>query len=376
VGFKSGEQVGLSMEDILVAVPGAMNEVLGFNQGTLVLLISLFALGAVLREITRFTIVKALHKVCDASPVADRTIRQSQKALGTAAGAGLAWKGMEALFALDAALAPAVLVTWLPALAELTMLIALIIWAFRLVGIVHAVVDHWDGDDELDGSEKTLITAVESVLRFLIVVFGAVFLADALHFDLATMVAGLGITGLALALAAKDTISNIFGAVTVLLDRPFRVGDWVIVGGAEGEVSEIGLRTTTLRTSADTVITLPNANLVNEPVENFGKRRWRRYQPMFALDLDSDADAIEGFCEGVLELIVNNELTLKEDASFAHVSAIGPQSIDVAVNMYWDTGSGKVEREAREQFLIAVIRLASELNLEFFEPRVRRQQQE
>ena len=72
---------------------------------------------------------------------------------------------------------------------------------------------------------------------------------------------------LALALAAKDTISNFFGAVTVLMDRPFRVGDWVVVGGTEGEVVEINLRTTILRTSSDTVVTVPNANLVNMAVE-------------------------------------------------------------------------------------------------------------
>ena len=124
------------------------------------------------------------------------------------------------------------------------MLIAIMTWALRLTIIVQAVGEYWDDDDVLDGAERTLIGAVESVIRFCIVVFGSIFIADALNFDLTTMVAGLGITGLALALAAKDSIANVFGAVTVLLDRPFRVGDWVLISGAEGEVINISLRTT------------------------------------------------------------------------------------------------------------------------------------
>ena len=98
------------------------------------------------------------------------------------------------------------------------------------------------------------------------------------------LIAGLGITGLALALAAKDSVSNIFGAVSILIDQPFNVGDWIIVDGVEGEVVNIGLRTTLIRTSADTMITVPNSNMVNSPVENFSKRRFRRITPKFELE--------------------------------------------------------------------------------------------
>ena len=163
-----------------------------------------------------------------------------------------------------------------------------------------AVVDWWDDDDELDGTEKTLISALESVLRFLIVIFGAILIANALDFNLTILIAGMGISGLAFALAAKDTISNFFGAITVLIDRPFKVGDWILTKNAEGEVVEIGLRTTLLRTSLDTIITLPNANLVSQAVENYGKRRWRRYRPTFHLDLDSNPAKVKKFCGGIL----------------------------------------------------------------------------
>ena len=163
-----------------------------------------------------------------------------------------------------------------------------------------------------------------------------------------------------------------FGAVTVLLDRPFRVGDWVLISGAEGEVINISLRTTLIRTSGDTVVTIPNANLTNKPIENFGKRRWRRYQPVISLDLDSDPDAVQSFTDGVEELIRNDENTMKEDASWAKVTSIAKDSIEVSCNIYWDVDGGANEKEARQSFLLNVARIAKENGIVFYEPRIRR----
>ena len=249
------------MTDVVEIVPNWESEMIGFNQGTMAVLIGMIVLVLIARQLSLLLMPRLFKTMCEKSPMADLAIRGSSTALGTAIGAGLLTLISVELIASDSTLMPELISIWLPSIAKVTMLVALMMWALRLTGIVQSVVEYWDDDDELDGSEKTLISAVESVLRFCIVVFGSIFIADALHFDLTTMVAGLGITGLALALAAKDSIANIFGAATVLLDRPFRVGDWIIAAGAEGEVIMISLRTTLLRTSMDTVITIPNASL-------------------------------------------------------------------------------------------------------------------
>ncbi len=362
-----------AMDKFVEMVPDWNNELLGFNQGTLVVLLGLIILVFIARLVALMTIPNMFNSICEKSPVAELAIHGSSKALGTAAGAAILWQSSLSLIEGESAMMPSAVEFWLPSIAQVVMLIAVIMWALRLTICVQAVVEYWDDDDELDGAERTLIGAVESVLRFCIVVFGSIFIADALNFDLTTMVAGLGITGLALALAAKDSIANVFGAVTVLLDRPFRVGDWVLLSGAEGEVISISLRTTLLRTSADTVVTIPNANLTNKPIENFGKRRWRRYQPVISLDLDSDPDAVQNFTDGVGELIRNDENTMKEDASWAKVSAISKDSIEISCNIYWDVNGGADERDARQLFLLNVARLAKENDIVFYEPRVRNQ---
>ena len=111
----------------------------------------------------------------------------------------------------------------------------------------------------------------------------------------------------------------------------------------------------------------------NQAVENYGKRRWRRYQPSFHFDIDSSPDIVQTFCNDILKIIVDNSQTTNEKSSWACVEALGPQSIDVNINMYWDISSGKTEREAREVFLLSVMKLAGTLGLNFYEPRVRRQ---
>ena len=361
------------MDKFVEMVPNWREEFFGFNQGTLGVLAALVLLVFIARLIAVMTIPNMFNNLCEKSPVAEIAIHGSSKALGTAVGAAIMWRASLSLADGTSAMMPSAVGFWLPSIAQVVMLIAIISWALRLTVCVQAVVEYWDDDDELDGAERTLIGAVESVLRFCIVVFGSIFVADALNVDLTTMVAGLGITGLALALAAKDSIANVFGAVTVLLDRPFRVGDWVVVSGSEGEVINISLRTTLLRTSVDTIVTIPNANLTSKPIENFGKRRWRRYQPVISLDLDSDPDAVQSFTNGVGDLIRTDENTMKEDASWAKVSAISKDSIEISCNIYWDVNGGADERDARQQFLLNVARLAKENGIVFYEPRVRNQ---
>jgi MscS family membrane protein len=356
------------MDNIIERVPDWEIEILGFNQGTLVVLVGLIILVGLTRQMALFLIPRVFGALCERSPVADLAIRGSSKALGVAVGAGLMWQVSISLIGGESDQMPGFVETWLPAIAHVVMLISMMVWALRLTAIVQSVVEYWDDDEELDGSERTLISAVESVLRFLIIIFGSIFIAAALNFDLTTMVAGLGITGLALALAAKDSIANVFGAVTVLLDRPFRVGDWVVVGKVEGEVMSISL----LRTGVDTVVTLPNATLTSKPIDNFGKRRWRRYKPTLSLDLDSDPDSVESFTADVQQLIRDHEHTMKEDSSFAMVSAIAKDSIEIGCNIYWDVGGGMAEREARQSWLLDVTRAAKKHGIEFYEPRVRR----
>ena len=354
------------------------NEVLGFTTYTLLAVLGLLVMIFIMRLLTMRFAPTVLGTIIRSEAIKGKTVQESDKALGTAVGVGLAYVLVGVMIddmerAGSPILMPDPAVSFLPGILQFVVAIAVVVWAFRLVNIVHDVVMLFDTDDQLDGTEKTLISALQSVLRFAIIFVGAVFVADSMGFDLTSLIAGLGISGLALALAAKDSISNFFGAITVLLDRPFKVGDWIIVGAAEGEVIEINLRTTLIRTSADTIITMPNANLVNTPVENVGKRRWRRWQTQLHLDINADGEAVDAFCQRVLKAIEEHPKTLKEEASFCQVSMISATSLDVDLNLYWDVSGGVEERRERAKLIIDIKNIAEDLGIEFYDGRVRQQ---
>ncbi|MDA7463597.1 mechanosensitive ion channel family protein [Candidatus Poseidonia alphae] len=354
------------------------DEFLGFTTYTLALIFGIMVGILIIRQLTMMFAPTVLRTMIRSEAIKGKTVQDSDKALGTAVGVGMAMVVINIMIedmerTGSPILMPSIAVSFLPGILQFIVAIALVVWAFRLVNIVQDVVALFDNDEVLDGTEKTLISAVQSTLRFVIIFVGAVFVADSMGFDLTSLIAGLGISGLALALAAKDSISNFFGAITVLLDRPFKIGDWVVVGTAEGEVIEINLRTTLIRTSADTIITMPNANLVSSPVENWGKRRWRRWQTKFHLDINADGDAVASFCERVMDDIKENPKTLKEDSSFCQVSMISATSLDVDLNLYWDVAGGVEEREERAKFIIRLKNIAEDLGIEFYDGRVRQQ---
>ena len=352
------------------------SEMLGFSQSTLVVLGAILIVSVILRLIVSNLSHGFFGVIVRNDTIRQKTVKKGDKALGSVAGYAFSFVTIDLLVNEQSENTNILMPSWaeyIPDVLQFLLVISIVVWAFRLVSLVYDVVRYLDKDDDLDGTEKTLISALESVLRFIIIFVGAIFIADALGFELTSLLAGLGISGLAFALAAKDSISNFFGAITVLLDRPFKVGDWVVIGTSEGEVIEINLRTTLVRTSLDTIITIPNANLVNIPVENWGKRRWRRWQSMVHLDINSDPEKVESFCQQTLDLIHNHEATTKEDSSWCSINTISAQSIDIELNLYWDVESSIAERKARESLIIDLMELAKGLELSFYDGRIRQQ---
>ncbi len=340
----------------------------GSDVGIYIIIFGIIVLSLIMRQVTIFLLPKLFSRAIKKSERVAQIELNSRKSMATAMFGLISWKLLEELPQVDFS---GTVILWSFTISKIIFLVFIIKSALRMIDGITIAVGLIDKDGKLDTTERTLISALESLMRFIIFVFGILFISETFGFDITTLIAGLGIGGLALALAAKDSISNIFGAITVLIDQPFKVGDWIIASGIEGEVVDIRVRTTLVRTSTDTIVTLPNASLVSSSVENFGKRRWRRYQPLLYLDLDTDPDSIESFCKAIEERINNDEKTTNKESSFATLEAISAQSIDIKLNVYWDVDSGIEERIARQALLLDIARFAKEREIDFFEPRVR-----
>jgi MscS family membrane protein len=215
--------------------------------------------------------------------------------------------------------------------------------------------------------DDLLVPLVRKSLKIFIVAFGLVFIADNLNVDITSLLAGLGIGGLAFALAAQDTVKNLFGSLTVLLDRPFRVGDWVVIGGHEGLVEEVGLRSTRIRTFYNSMITLPNSNLIATAVDNLGERRYRRWKAMLSLTYDTPPERIEAFCEGIRELIRRHPHTRK-DYFHVYANEYGPASLNILLYVFFRTTDWAQELAERHRLFLDILRLAREVGVEFAFP--------
>ncbi len=179
--------------------------------------------------------------------------------------------------------------------------------------------------------------------------------------------AGLGIGGLALALAAKDTAANLFGSLTIFVDAPFYVGDWIKAAGVEGTVQEIGLRSTRVRTFADSVVTVPNSKLADSNIENFSRRNFRRYVTRLGIGYGAQPSQIEAFVEGIRAIIAGHPDTRK-DSYEVHFVDYGESALEIMLYVFFDVPGWSAELQARHQLLVEIKRLAREVGVDFAFP--------
>jgi len=216
-------------------------------------------------------------------------------------------------------------------------------------------------------ADDLLVPLIRKSLKVLIVAVGIVLVADALNQNLTGLVAGLGLGGLAFALAAKDTVGNLFGSLTVLLDRPFHVGDWVVVGDVEGTVEEVGFRSTRIRTFYNSLITLPNSNLTSAAVDNLGVRSYRRWSTRLGLAYDTPPEKIDAFCEGLRELILRHPHTRK-DYFHVYLNEFGDSALEILLYVFFETPDWGAELRERHRLAVDITRLAAKLEVDFAFP--------
>jgi MscS family membrane protein len=241
------------------------------------------------------------------------------------------------------------------------------VWAaYRLVDLIGLRLIKYAAQTE-NKLDDALMPLIPRVLKVFITVIGFVFIADNLNMDVSSLLAGLGLGGLAFALAAKDMVQNLFGSVTVLLDRTFTVGDWVIVGDVEGSVEQIGFRSTRIRTFYNSVVTVPNSKFITAEVDNMGERRYRRLSCKLSLTYDTPPEKIEAFCEGVRELIRLHPY-MRKDYYQVYLNEFAASSLEVMLYVFWSTPEWNTELRERHRFLLDILRLAQRLGVEFAFP--------
>ncbi len=215
--------------------------------------------------------------------------------------------------------------------------------------------------------DDQLVPLIRKSLRFFVITMGIILILQNNGYNVASLIAGLGIGGLAVALAARDTLANFFGSITIFLDRPFKIGDWIKIGNVEGIVEEVGFRSTRIRTFYNSLVSVPNSNVSNSDIDNYGMRKYRRLKTVLSLTYSTTPEQIEAFVEGIKGIVKANK-NFRQDFYEVHFTTFGAHSLDILVYIFFKVPDWSTELQQRHNFLLEVLRLSKELGIEFAFP--------
>ncbi len=188
-----------------------------------------------------------------------------------------------------------------------------VLYAFFFFWLVYRILNAIANIKILELAESSthikheIVNVGVKIINFTIIVIGLLFILYFSGADLTAVLSGLGIGGFAVALAAKETLSNFFGTLSILLSDIYSQGDWIVIDGQEGVVIEIGLRVTTLRTFDNALIAIPNAILASKDVKNWNKRELgRRIKMSLAIKYSSKREDIKNAVNAIRDMLENH----------------------------------------------------------------------
>ena len=204
---------------------------------------------------------------------------------------------------------------------------------------------------------------VATILSVTILVIGA----QQLGIPAYSVIAGLGVGGIAVALAAKDSLANLLGSLLIMFEKPFRVGHWIKVGNTEGIVESIGFRSTRIRTFYNSLISIPSNQLVNTTVDNMAMRKRRAVRTVLHISYTTPADKVEQFIAAIKQLIEKSPHTYKEWFRI-RLDDFGEYGLQILVNFLLEVDEKLVEQAERQRILLEILKLAETMDIQFAIP--------
>jgi MscS family membrane protein len=247
----------------------------------------------------------------------------------------------------------------------LSMIMVMLI-ALRIVDILVVYFDRRTRETE-NRLDEQMVPILKGILQVVIFVAGLLQILSILNVNVTALIAGISIGAVAIGLAAKDTVANVFGSLMIFLDKPFQVGDWIHYAGIDGTVEQVGIRATRVRTFANSLVYIPNAALTNSAIDNYGLRVFRRFKTTIAITYDTPPAIIEKFVEGLEQIVVNHPRTRK-DYFEIHLNDFGDHSLNILFYIFFDVPSWSDELRGRQEVMLAVINLAAAMGVRFAFP--------
>lgn len=250
-----------------------------------------------------------------------------------------------------------------------------VIVGYSLVAISYQIIDVLSlyiemllkNDNGTDSLHKNLLPYSRKMLKIAVTAVVIIIILQNVGLNVSSLIASLGIGGLAIALGAKDTLGNLFGGFSIIVDKPFAVGDWIVCQKFEGTVEDIGFRSTKIKTFYDSVITLPNSLIADSVVDNLGRRKARRARFNLDITYDTSAEEIESFIEGIKNILrVNN--FVRQDYFQVYFSGYANSSLQIFINLFLKVSDWDSELLQKQNIFLEILKLSKQLNISFAFP--------
>ncbi len=222
-------------------------------------------------------------------------------------------------------------------------------------------------DDKLNLNTSNLFkTMVSKVVRILIVIL-AVGMAASEFFDVNGFIAGLGIAGLAVAMAAQDTLGNMIAGAAIVIDRPYDLGDWILCEGIEGEVEELSFRSTRIRTVTQEIVYIPNSNMSKNPITNFTRRGYRRVDVQAILEFNTPLEMIEALQKQMTDYL-ETQTFVRAEGMIVKLDQFNTYGLSFVVKCFVDTNIYSEYIQYKEQINFALLSTSRALGIEMAKP--------
>jgi MscS family membrane protein len=242
-----------------------------------------------------------------------------------------------------------------------------VIWIFLRIADFFSIVMLRRVEKIEDKYSGQIIPFFTDFVKVTIIIFGIlIILGSVFTLNVGTIVTGLGIGGLAIALAAKETLENLLGSFTIFLDKPFVVGDMVRVAGITGVIEKVGFRSTRLRTLEKSFVTLPNKKMIESELDNLTLRTFRRGDLTIGVTYSTTAEQLKSIINQIQEYIDHHPNTNQDGKVRFH--DFGPSSLDIMVLFFVDTMDWTVYLDVKQEILFKIMDIVNKNGASFAFP--------
>ncbi len=242
-----------------------------------------------------------------------------------------------------------------------------VIWILlRTIDAVGAFTEHI-ADGTSSKMDDQIIPILRKAAKFVIIAIGILFFMQANGYPISGLLAGMGIGGIAVAMAAQDSISGIFASIVIFLDKPFMIDDFVQVGGITGTVEEIGLRSTRIRTVDKTLVTIPNKQIMDSNIDNFSKRPRRRTTCTIGVTYDTTPEQMKQLLARLREMLVADG-NIDTDTLIVNFTGFGDSALNIDMKFFMLTADYGEWLNMQESINLKIMDIVHELGLDFAFP--------